>query len=277
MRLAAFSQPSGNPGLAAITSQGRLFVSLAAGPADWGPWQELDKPPGSAAVRDLDALEGGDAELYVVTSDGRAFRRRLQGSSWGKWVSLRGSGFERISAVRRSTGQRLVFLGDAAHDVWVSRQSGTGWITGFKQPLSFRGGMPFTLIDFDAVRGSDGLVQFFGVDGATGTLWTRREESKLANEFKWASWQKWNVRLFVTDESFKATASQAALKYGFWQETAGPALDEVATIAATRWPESDKIVVFATDDGGNVYSTEPRCASSTAASCYWAGWRSFAE
>ncbi len=273
-RLAGFIQPGGNPGLAAIAGNGRLFVRLGSGGDDWEHWQELDRPEGVTKLVDVDALEGGAGELYVVASDGRAFRRRMEGSSWGPWLALPGSGFSRISA----SGHRLVFLLKPNGAIYLSKGK-TSWASAFTNPNPFAASTFARLADVDAVTDADGVLNVFAVDKAGG-LWTRQTAGK---SLEWLDWGRWRAELYAPAAADEAKASPAALEYGFWKETAGPKLDGIASLTATRWLEPGtssvaNTVVFAIDRDGNVYSTGYRCATKAKpASCYWSGWRAFTE
>ncbi|MDH4178581.1 MAG: trypsin-like serine protease, partial [Thermoleophilia bacterium] len=275
--LTGFVQPDGNPALAAIAVNGKLFVRLGGSGDDWDHWRELSRPPGVTKLVDVDALEGGIGELYVVASDGRAFRRRMEGASWGPWLALPGTGYSRIAAVRRYNGGRVVFLLRPNGTILVSTAVST-WSKPFTSPVLFTATLHAKLADVDAVTGGDGVLNVFGVDKGGG-LWTRQTPGKSVD---WLDWGRWRAELFVVKPD-KSTASPAALTYDFWEETSGPRIDGVRSLTATRWlePGTSSVansVVFATDRDGNVYSTGYRCKTSAKpASCYWTGWRTFTE
>jgi V8-like Glu-specific endopeptidase len=277
-RLTGLVQPGGHPALAAIANKGRLFVRRGSGGEEWDHWRELGRPSGVARLVDLDSLEGGKGELYVVAADGRAFRRRLVGEAWSAWQQLPGDGFSRISAARTYNGQRRVFLLKPSGQIYLTKST-SAWSASFTKPVWFASSTFARLRDVDAVTDGDGALNVFGVD-KTGSLWTRQTPDKST---AWLDWMRWKPALYAPVVASQSAASQAALTYGFWKETTGPALQGITSLTATRWLEAGSssvtnTVVFAIDSRGNVYSTGYQCAGSAKpASCYWTGWRTFTE
>jgi hypothetical protein len=278
--ITGFVQGNGNPGLAA-TSNGRLFVRLATGPDEWALWEELDRPGGTQAVIDVDALEGGASEIYALSDDGRPYARRLEGTTWSAWRALKGGGYRRIAAVKRADGRRLVVTVNTKGKPSLHRQTGSSWTSAFKSPEPF--GSPHGLIEeVDAVTDRAGITRVF----ATGanSQWTREMVSKTGGA--WLDWRAWDVRLLTFGDSFRKKATSAARNGNYWQHTTGPRLGGIVGLSATRWVESSGAahsgtVVFAVDSRGNVYSTEPRCPGSQPfGNCfpgYWTGWKPFTE
>jgi V8-like Glu-specific endopeptidase len=278
LRLTGLVQPDGNPALATVANKGRLFVRIGSGGEEWDHWRELGRPSGVAKLVDLDSLEGGNGELYVVASDGRAFRRRLEGTTWSAWQQLPGSGYSSVSAARAYNGQRRVFLLKPSGQIYLTKNT-SAWSAKFTNPVWFASSTFARLRDVDAVTDGDGALNVFALD-KTGTLWTRQTPGKSA---AWLDWVRWRPSLYAPPAADQKAASAAALKYGFWKETAGPPLQGVTSLAATRFLEAgttsvSNTVVFATDSRGNLYSTGYRCASTAKpASCYWSGWRTFTD
>jgi V8-like Glu-specific endopeptidase len=277
-RITGLVQPDGNPALAAIAGNGRLFVRLGSGGEDWDHWRELNRPSGVAKLVDVDSLEGGKAELYVVASDGRAFRRRIEGSAWSPWQQLPGSGYSSISAARAYNGQRRLLLLKPSGQIYYAKSS-SAWSASFSNPIWFASSTFARLADVDAMTSADGTLEVFAVD-RSGGLWTKHTAGKSS---EWLSWLPWKPRLYAPAAADEKTASSSAITYGFWKETTGPPLQGITSLTATRWfePGTSSVastVVFAIDIRGNVYSSGYRCAGKARpASCYWSGWRTFTE
>jgi hypothetical protein len=258
------SQPSGYPTLIAVDASGRPWASQGLGPGSWNGWRRFGLPRKGLRIRDADALEGGVGELFVVATDGSSYRRRIVGTSWGKWVKLGGpSAFTGITAVQRSDGSRLVVETASPSGAAVLRaQTGPAWKAPFGPPLPFG-----QLVEGDLTRDRSGALRAFGYD-PSGTLRTRAAPDGVT----WTDWTPWEVRLFAPQVANPALP-----------ETTGPPLDGIVQLEATQWieaGEADATVVFALDFRGNVYLTEPRCTSAySGGACtgaeFWRGWRSF--
>jgi hypothetical protein len=270
-RLAGFSQPNGSPALAAIAREGSLFVRLARAQDDWPYWQALDLPPGVSALRDVDGLEHGAGELYVLGANGAPYARRQEGETWGPWRALGGSGYTSIAAVTAADGRRLLFFtkaGPNVFSVYWRRQTGSSWSSSFTGATAF-GGSGFRAVGVDAVRDQAGVVHLLGIDGKTG-LWERRTYGKPTTKESWAPW-------FAAAHLFVPVLADAAK-----QETTGPWLEGAVSLTATRWAEPGTSTVpglaaFVVDKRGNVHETTLACPSGTSGSCYWRALRAFTE
>jgi hypothetical protein len=141
------------------------------------------------------------------------------------------------------------------------------------------------MADVDAVTTTAGGIQLFALDTG-GRFWTRATTRNHglpsgSGKLGWSPWAVWDVRLFETNSGYAKGASAKALKYKYWQEVQGPALDGAASVTAHLMPEKAAngvlpVAVFATDTRGNLYSTSRRCVGPKLATCYWLGWRPFA-
>ena len=251
-----------------------------------GQLGELTRPAGVTSIVDIDGL---GAELYAVGSNGLAYRTRLNGETWDPWLELGGPGVRRITAVSDTEGIRHVVTLSASGAVTERVQDGKSWSNPFKPPVAVGGAK--AMRDVDAVREASGRLHLFAVDssGAPWNLVTARSYAKPegSGQLGWGSWAPWDVHLYLppapgAQVALVDTKPEAAKKYGFLQEVIGPRLDGVSTLTAHYLPEKAvkgmaSLVVFATDDAGNVYSTGQRCAAAAAASCYWSGWRPFTD
>lgn len=280
-RVAGLSLAGGRPAVAAIASKGRLFVRTSTG-GDWGQWEERKLPKGIASLRDLDAQRD---ELYVVGSDARLYHTRLEGPGAGQWTAVGPAHFTRVTVGRDADGVRHVFVLTTAGRVEELVQEGKAWSSPFTAPrLHPPTTPPRALADVDAATTAAGQIALYALDTAGG-FWSRAATATHgtpsgSGRLKWAAWKRMDVRLWETDESFKNGASSLALQYGFWQDVQGPPLDGAVSVTAHAMPEKTAaghapVVVFATDNRGNVYSTARRCVGPKLATCYWLGWRPF--
>ena len=269
-RLAGFLQPDGKPALAGINASGRLFVRLSQGAGEWPFWTALDLPPGVTSVRDVDGLDGGTGELYVLAANGAPYARRLEGQKWSAWRSLGGAGYTALAAVKGADGRRLLFFVKSGPNVYSlswRRQTGTSWTSKLSGAKPF-GGAFFRAIDVDAVRDAEGFLHLFGIDGKTG-LWERKTYGKPTSESGWGGWLA-AAHLFIPVLADKTKP-----------EKTGPWLEGAVSLTASRWAEPGTsgvpgLVALVVDSRGNVHQTTLSCAGANGP-CYWRALRAFTE
>lgn len=266
-RLAALERPDGGFGLIVASRSGPLLARDAGGAGDW---HVIDPPRGATGFRDVDAVDGAVGELVAVTTNGKAYRRSLTASGWGTWSKLPGSGWWRVAAATLDDGRRVVFLRSPRRIVSEFVQKGSAWGDGFRRRRVLA-----EADDVDLTRDRFGVLRAFAL--RNNVVWTQEWQGR------WPGWRDAGIRLYAPLVASEAAATPEALAYGYWRETTGPFMDGLVSLTAAQWAEpggSDATVLFAVDDRGNVYWSEPRCrADRAAASCsvgsHWSAWRSF--
>lgn len=261
-RIAAFKLTNNRPQIVAIDEHGDLHTTYVNGENAWVPWTELSKPSGVTAFLDVDAAYNTNHinQLFVIGDNHVIYTRQRTSSApyaeWSNWRELPSAedhSFERISAIRRSTGIQEVFMVDAAGEMYTQRQTSatpnSGWepVVYWSKPTGMA-----AIVDLDAGWSHTEQPQVFAVD-INGHMWTRRF---VTHSFVsgWVDWQAWDLDLFAPARSSPIT------------------IEGIRTITASRWQEKADgaivPVVLATDDRGNIYYSESKTG-------VWQAWRSF--
>lgn len=280
-RLAGLARANGAPGVAALASNGRLFVRLVDD-GDWGNWLPRALPAGITRLVDLD---GSKDELYAVGGDGRLYRTRVDDPA-SAWLAFGAATYKRVTVARDAEGIRHVYAVTTAGRIDELIQDGKAWSYPFKAPIHLpQTTPPRPHQDVDAAASNAGIIHLVALD-VTGRFWSRTSRGGHGKPsgsglLGWSPWTTLDIRLFETAETYKNTASAVSAKYGFWQDVQGPPLDEAVSVTAHTLPEKavtghNPLTIFATDARGNVYSSSRRCVGPNLTKCFWAGWKPFA-
>lgn len=253
--IAAIALPNGLPQVMALSSNGNLYTaSVDAIFNRWSTWSPVDLPAGVAGFRDIDVAydTNGINQLYAVGLNGKAYTRQRSSTApyaaWGPWQTLTSStNSTRITAHATPNGAQEVFLvksDGTLYSLWQTSSSPSAtWTT--ETEFAYSNISPF--IDVTAYGNN-----LYVLDGAS-SIWNATMKNGNPT-YGWNNFTAWSPALYTPLDS--ATYTLTGLK----------------TLTAGAWKESStgNLVVFATDDQGNIFYT-------TNSSSAWSQWKIFQQ